>query len=138
MRTWDKTIQPLGHSLGLLTKGYVKPQEGTSKRTAAGKESLQREWHLLVDEMIAKVRSRAMEVLKDEELVHKMMPFLISNMDEECVQAMGKNAAVQGSQTKRKHDNQNFSSRQALTIHANTFILTLFFFEWPLKNNICS
>ena len=41
-RTWDKTIHPLGKKLGLLT-GYVKPQIGTSKRTAAGKKNLQRD-----------------------------------------------------------------------------------------------
>ena len=118
-RTWDKTIQPLGYKLGLLTKGYVRPQDGTSKRTAAGSEKLQRSWHLLSEEMITKVRDAAMEILQDEELVEKMMPFLIWNMDEENVNAMGKNVAVKGSATKRKHDNQNASSRQSL-VHANT------------------
>ena len=44
-RTWDKTIHPLGEKQtrfpgGLLT-GYVKPQEGTRKRTAAGNARFQ-------------------------------------------------------------------------------------------------
>ena len=41
-RAWDQTIHPFGKSLGLLT-GYVKPQEGSSKRTAAGAIELQRQ-----------------------------------------------------------------------------------------------
>ena len=41
INTWDKTILPLGKRLGLLT-GYVKPQEDTSKRTAAGNIALQK------------------------------------------------------------------------------------------------
>ena len=52
---WDKTMLPLGKKLGLLT-GYVKPQAGTSKRTAAGKPKLQKQWYDTVTEMIAKVR----------------------------------------------------------------------------------
>ena len=40
--TWDRTIFPYGQRLGLLT-GYVRPQDGTSKRTAADNIDLQRQ-----------------------------------------------------------------------------------------------
>ena len=114
-RTWDKTIFPLGQKLGLLT-GYVLPQAGTSKRTAAGKVKLQFEWHCLVDQLLQKIKKRAKEVLKDDELVHKMMSTLIFNCDEESLNAMGKNARLAGSADKKKHDNQNASSRQIFFI----------------------
>lgn len=110
-RTWDKTIYPYGKSIGLLT-GYVMPQEGTSKRTAAGKANLQRDWHVVCDEMFSQIHERAMEVLGgDEELVRKMLACLNANLDEECVHSMGKNSKVAGSKGKKKHDNQNASSR---------------------------
>ena len=80
--TWDKTILPYGRQLGLLT-GYVKPQEGTSKRTAAGNADLQRDWHRVCSEMFAKIKSKAESILKDAELVHKMLPWLLVNLDEE-------------------------------------------------------
>ena len=54
-RTWDKTIHNLGQKLGLLT-GYVKPQSGTSKRTAAGSIKLQRDWHIVIDQLIEKIK----------------------------------------------------------------------------------
>ena len=111
-RTWDKTIFPLGHKLGLLTAGYVQPQAGTSKRTAAGAINLQRDWHIVIDTLIAKLKANAMEVLGgDERLVNLILPYLIWNLDEECLQATGKNTKVAGSKSKRKHDNQNSSSR---------------------------
>ena len=116
LRTWDKTVHPLGKKLGLLT-GYVKPQEGTSKRTAADKPNLVRDWHVLVTQMIEKVRQRAMEVLQDAELVELMMPTLMTNMDEECLHAMGKNTKIAGSAGRKKHDNQNASSRHFLFGH---------------------
>ena len=109
-RTWDKTIFPLGQRLGLLT-GYVKPQSGTSKRTAAGAVKLQRDWHKVIDCLFDKIKAHAMEVLQDERLVYLMLPVLIGNLDEECVQAMGKNSLVAGSKSKTKHDKQNSSSR---------------------------
>ena len=110
INTWDKTILPLGKRLGLLT-GYVKPQEDTSKRTAAGNIALQKKWYNTVSELLAKIRTRAMDVLKDERLVNLMMPYLLVNLDEECLHAMGKNSRVCGSKEKKKHDNQNASSR---------------------------
>ena len=110
-RTWDKTIHPYGKKLGLLT-GYVLPQAGTSKRTAAGNKKLQYEWHCLVTQLFKKIKKRAEEVLKDSGLVHKMMPVLIFNADEENLQAMGKNGKLAGSADKKKHDNQHASSRQ--------------------------
>lgn len=109
-RTWDRTIHPLGKKKGLLT-GYVKPQEGTSKRTAAGAIEHQKLWHDQCDSLIEKVRCVAMAVLNDETLVNEMMPWLIFNLDEECLHALGKNSKVCGSKTKKKHDNQNASSR---------------------------
>ena len=110
---WDQTIHPLGKQLGLLT-GYVKPQEGSSKRTAAGAVDLQKEWHLVCDEMFKKIKQAAFDVLQDATLVAKMMPSLIANLDEECVHALGKNYRIVGSTAKKKHDNQNASSRFAI------------------------
>ena len=57
-RTWDKTIHPYGKKIGLLT-GYVKPHEGTSKRTAAGALELQRQWHNLCDELFQKIKKKS-------------------------------------------------------------------------------
>lgn len=108
--TWDKTILPYGRKLGLLT-GYVKPQAGTSKRTAAGNEALQRDWHHLCTQMFEKIKARAQEVLQDDKLVHEMLPWLLVNLDEECLHALGKNRKIVGSKGKKKHDNQNASSR---------------------------
>ena len=112
-RTWDKTIFPYGKKVGLLT-GYVKPQEGTSKRTAAGNRKLQQAWHETVDELLVKVKTRAKEVLEDDDLVHKMMPRLVFNLDEECLHALGKNTKIAGSKERKKHDNQHASSRYVL------------------------
>ena len=133
LRTWDKTIHPFGRENGLLT-GYVKPQTGTSKRTAAGKESLQRDWHVLVDELHSKVRRRAQEVLQDEDLVEKMMPSLVGNCDEENLQAMGKNTRVAGSSSKKKHDDQNGSFRQVQVFHNDKCQRIFFFYENGHKN----
>ena len=108
---WDQTILPFGRKRDLLT-GYVKTQAGSSKRSGAGKEKLQREWHACVDDLLAKIRRHAMDVLGgDEKLVDQIMPWLVVNLDEECLQAMGKNAKVVGSKSRKKHDNQNASSR---------------------------
>ena len=71
--SWDKTIHKFGRDEGLLT-GYVAAQAGTSKRTQAGNEDLQRKWHLTVTEVIELVRARAKEILKDDALVEKVMP----------------------------------------------------------------
>ena len=107
---WDDTILPLGKKLGLLT-GYVKLQDGTSKRTAAGAIELQKMWHDTCDEFFAKIKGRAKEILLLDELVLKMLPWLVVNLDEECVNAMGKNSKAIGAKGKKKHDNQNASSR---------------------------
>ena len=108
--TWQKTIHPFGMKLGLLT-GCVKTQEGTSKRTASGAPGLQRRWHAAVSQMIADVRDRAHKKLQDEELVDQMMPWLIVNLDEECLRASAANAKVVGSARIKKHDNQAGTSR---------------------------
>ena len=110
---WDKTILPLGKKLGLLT-GYVKAQEGTSKRTAAGSPELQRRWYDVVTKIFAKVRADAKKLLNDDNLVERMMPWLVCNLDEECLHALGKNSKIVGSKGRKKHDNQNASSRSFL------------------------
>ena len=79
-RTWDRTIHPLDKRLGLLT-GYVKPQEGTSKRTAAGSVEHQKQWHDQCDQLFTKVKQRVHEVLNNDELVQTMLPYLIANLD---------------------------------------------------------
>ena len=122
-RTWDKTIHPLGKKLGLLT-GYVKPQEGTSKRTAAGNAQLQADWHEVCTQLLLKVKTRAQEALQDEGLVHKMLPWLIANLDEECLHALGKNRRIVGSCAKKKHDNQNASSRSHLIFVNELAVIT--------------
>ena len=117
---WDQTIFPYGKKLGLLT-GYVSSQCGSSKRTAAGKEVLQRKWHRDVSSMFKSIEDRAVEVLQDEDLVREMMPALVANSDEENVQATGKNSKVAGSKDLKKHNNQNGASRLVT-------IVTYFFF----------
>ena len=107
---WDKTIFPLGKKLGLLT-GYVQSQAGTSKRTASGSPELQRAWYDTVTKLFAKVRNDAKQHLCDEHLVDAMMPWLVVNLDEECLNAMGKNYKIAGAKGRKKHDNQNASSR---------------------------
>ena len=99
--TWDRTIFPYGQRLGLLT-GYVRPQDGTSKRTAADNIDLQRQWHELCDDMFQKIQQVVKEILKDDDLVHKMMPHLVFNLDESCLHALGKNEVVAGSKDKKK------------------------------------
>ena len=108
--SWDKTIHKFGRDAGLLT-GYVAAQAGTSKRTQAGNEDLQRKWHFTVTEVIERVRTRAKQILKDDALVEKVMPWLIWNLDEECLHAIGKNEKVVGAKPKKKHNNQNNASR---------------------------
>ena len=102
--TWDKTIHPYGKRNGILT-GYVKSQDGSSKRTASGDIQLQHDWHLVVDALLAEVEKKAQEVLQDSDLVHAMMPSLVCNLDEECVHALGKNTRIVGAKGKKKHNN---------------------------------
>ena len=66
-----------------------------------------------MDDVFRRVYERAMEVLKDKELVLKLMPFLINNLDEECLHAIGQNERIVGSKRNKKHNNQNHSSRYA-------------------------
>ena len=54
-RVWDRTVKPYGVYHGLLTKGYVAPQTGTSKRTQAGNADLQEVWYDTVTEVQQKV-----------------------------------------------------------------------------------
>ena len=108
--TWDRTILPYGKNIGLLT-GYVKPQEGSSKRTAAGDPVLQKKYYDTVSNSLREIETVAMDALQDANLVKKMMPFLVWNLDEESLQATGKNYRIVGSKERRKHDNQHASSR---------------------------
>ena len=62
-------------------------------------------------EVIELVRARAKEILKDDALVEKVMSWLIWNLDEECLHAIGKNEKVVGAEGKKKHNNQNNASR---------------------------
>ena len=90
--------------------------------------------------MFQKVRAVAKEVLVDDELVEKMMPALIFNLDEECLHALGKNELIVGSKAKKKHDNQNASSRYLL-LFALTFshrqLIIIFIFSWCQVLTIC-
>ena len=108
---WDRTVKPYGVKHGLLTQKYVVTQSGSSKRTQAGNRELCSEWYDTVGDVQKSVRDRAMEVLQDEDLVHKLLPFLFNNMDEECLHAIAKNEKVVGSARNKKHNNQNNSSR---------------------------
>ena len=114
----------LRSKVGLLTD-YVKPQAGTSKRTAAGAPELQKRYYDAVTDSINEVRQVAKKVLKDDVLVEKMMPVLIFNLDEEALLATGKNYAVAGSQDRRKHENQINSSRFFFTTANETNIFFL-------------
>ena len=85
-----------------MLTGYVAAQTGTSKRSAAGNIELQRKWHKTVTELIERVTKVAMDVLGHDALVEKMLPWLIVNIDEECLNAMGKNSKVVGAKGKKK------------------------------------
>ena len=106
-----------------MLTGYVTAQTGTSKRSAAGNIELQRKWYNTVTELIERVTKKAMVILGDEELVKMLLPWLIVNIDEECLNAMGKNAKLVGAQGKKKHDNQHGTSRLLPVVAA------LFFFS---------
>ena len=71
--TWDQTVLPFGKKLGLLT-GYVKPQAGSSKRTASGKLELQQLWHNVVTDHHDRIEKKALEVLQDRRLVRLILP----------------------------------------------------------------
>ena len=109
-RTWDRTIFPLGRSLGLLT-GYVRPQEGTSKRTAADAVKHQTAWYNTVTDVIDRVKQRLHEELNDPVKERLMLPHCIINGDEEQLRTYGSHEPVVGSADKTKHDNQNASSK---------------------------
>ena len=119
--TWDRTIFPLGKRLGLLT-GYVIGQEGTSKRTAAGNGSLQRRWYVTVTKLFDNIRCVALEVLHEERLVRLMMPWLVVNLDEECLQASASRGRIVGAKSKTKHDNQAGTSRHVARCYHFRFL----------------
>ena len=79
--------------LDLLTD-YVKPQTDSSKRTVAEAPELQKKYYDEQEAALKEVRKVVTEELKDPDLVHKMMPVLVNNLDEEALQAMGKNYAA--------------------------------------------
>ena len=113
-RVWDRTVKPYGVYHGLLKKSYMAAQTGSSKRTQADNYELQKVWYETVSEVKKKVCDRAMEVLQDEDLVRKILPFLFNNLDEECLHAIAKNEKVVGSARMKKHNNQNNSHRSVL------------------------
>ena len=73
-----------------------------------------------MDKLFDEIKTTAKKVLKFDELVLKMLPWLVCNLDEECLHALGKNAKIVGAAGKKKHDNQNGSSR----------FVAVFFFFW--------
>ncbi len=111
--TWDDTIHQFGKDLGLLC-GYVKPQQGTSKRTAAGSVKSQRRWHILIETLFKRVMDHN-TTLVGVDKARKLMAHLIFNLDEECVMVTGKNIRIVGSCDKKKHDNEKGSSRDSIT-----------------------
>ena len=62
---------------------------------------LQTDYYGLVTKTIRKIRQRAMEVLQDKTLVDLIIEWLVANLDEECLHALGKNTAVVGSKDKK-------------------------------------
>ena len=76
---------------------------------------------MLCDELFQKIKKRDQKLLQDDALVAEMMPWLVANLDEECLHALGKNHKVVGSKSKKKHDNQNASSRSP----AKAFLLSI-------------
>ena len=111
--TWDDTIHQFGKDAGLLC-GYVKPQQGTSKRTAAGSIKSQKRWHILIDSLYKRVLEHNTRLVGPDK-AQKLMAHLIFNLDEECVMATGKNIKIVGSSDKKKHDNEKGSSRDSIT-----------------------
>ena len=125
--TWDDTIHNFGKKLGLLT-GYVKPQQGTSKRTAAGSPALQKRWHIIITQLFKRVIEHNTKLIGVDK-AKRLMSHLVFNLDEECVMATGKNIRIVGSRDKKKHDNEKGSSRDSITniryiiVHANIHFL---------------
>ena len=111
--TWDDTIHQFGKDAGLLT-GYVKPQQGTSKRTAAGSIKLQKRWHMTIDALYKQLLDHNTKLVGIDK-AQKLMAHCCFNLDEECVMATGKNIKIVGSQDKKKHDNEKGSSRDSVT-----------------------
>ena len=135
--TWDDTIHPYGKKLGLLT-GYVKPQTGTSKRTAAGSPELQKKWHIMITTTYEDIMAHN-TALVGRDKARQLMAHLIFNMDEECLLATGKNIRIVGSADKKKHDNERGSSRDSITIircgnAANRSAATFFLLVGKKKN----
>ena len=101
---------PLGKKLNILT-GYVKTQSGTSKRTASGNADLQRKYHATITKLFDNIRIVAMQVLGDKDLVRLMLPWLVVNLDEECLHAAAAHGKIVGAKSLKKHDNQAGTSR---------------------------
>ena len=111
--TWDDTIHAFGKKNNLLC-GYVKPQTGTSKRTAAGCPKLQKRWHITVDTLFQRILDHNTELVGAHK-AKKLMAHCVFNLDEECVMATGKNIKIVGSCDKKKHDNEKGTSRATIT-----------------------
>lgn len=100
---------------GYLTDGYVKPQSGTSKRTAAGAVDKQKRWHTLVSQGLQEVLEHNTQVVGAEK-AKAMQPYTVMNTDEANIMATGSNWKIVGSRDRKKHDNQNNSSRASITL----------------------
>ena len=98
-----------------MLTGLVTPQTSTSKRTAAGHETYQRRWHKLIDKAFADLLEYNIKLV-GLDLAKKLMVYLVFNLDEESVNAMGKIIKVIGSKARKKHENQNGASRCSITM----------------------
>ena len=92
----------------------MKPQTGTSKRTAAGSVELQTKWHIAVTSAYDRVTKENMELVGVEN-AKALLKHCVFNLDEECLMATGKNIKIVGSKEKKKHDNEKGSSRDSMT-----------------------
>ena len=98
-----------------LLKGLVTPQNSTAKRTAAGAPELQRSWHDNVTEAYSNILQYNTKIVGGT-IAHKLMVHTIFNLDEECLQATGKTIKVVGSADRKKHENQNGTSRTSISM----------------------
>ena len=101
--------------MGYLTKGYVKPRSGTSKRTAAGAKDKQIRWHKLVTDGLADVFEHNQNIVGID-IAKKIQVYTVVNTDEANIQANGTSWKIVGSRTRKKHDNQHSSSRCSISV----------------------
>ena len=66
----------------------------------------------------------ALEVLGDEDLVRRILPALIFNLDEECLRAAAASGLICGAASIKKHDNQAGTSRFYFLFMTHTHLPT--------------